>query len=195
MSELDKALKEIAKQFSGEAENVKSLIADEFRSLASDIEGAFDGCGSPIEKLFSLALQEAVYKASAWDPLFKHFDVFEIERQVKIHYGNEGKYYKADFLVSLADHRYGLFNYIIECDGHDFHEKTKQQVKADKKRERDFLERGYVFMRFTGSEINESPYVCAREALTSIKGHLESVLQNIEEVNRKRERKESGSLG
>ena len=43
--------------------------------------------------------------------------------------------------------------YIIECDGHDFHEKTKEQVEYDKKRERVFVSKGYKVLRYSGSEL------------------------------------------
>jgi very-short-patch-repair endonuclease len=41
----------------------------------------------------------------------------------------------------------------IECDGHDFHERTKQQAARDRKRDRTLQALGYVVLRFTGSEI------------------------------------------
>lgn len=46
-----------------------------------------------------------------------------------------------------------ISKYVIECDGHDFHEKTKEQAKKDKKRDRDLISLGYKVLRFTGSEI------------------------------------------
>lgn len=195
MGQLEKVLKEIDKQFAGEADNVKDFIAERLESYASSIEFAIDDCGSPIEKLFSIAIEEAMKKAMSWDALLRDFDVFEIQRQARINYGSEGRYYKADFLISLADQRYGEFLYIIECDGHEFHEKTKAQVRADKKRERDFLEQGYVFMRFTGSEIHENPYGCARSSLDTIRGHVTKVLNTMESVRRMNERKDSESNG
>lgn len=52
---------------------------------------------------------------------------------------------------------------IIECDGHDFHEKTKQQASRDKKRDRDLTTLGYAIYRFTGSEIFKNPSRCFDE--------------------------------
>jgi very-short-patch-repair endonuclease len=48
----------------------------------------------------------------------------------------------------------------IECDGHDFHEKTKWQVAHDKKRERDIQEIGWIVIRFSGSEIYANAFKC-----------------------------------
>ena len=40
---------------------------------------------------------------------------------------------------------------VAECDGHDFHEKTKDQVARDKSRVRDLEIAGWRILRFTGS--------------------------------------------
>lgn len=48
----------------------------------------------------------------------------------------------------------------IECDGHDFHEKTKDQARRDKRRDRWFQTHGITVLRFAGSEIWESPASC-----------------------------------
>lgn len=41
----------------------------------------------------------------------------------------------------------------VECDGHDFHEKTKEQARRDKSRDRILISHGIHTIRFTGSEI------------------------------------------
>jgi hypothetical protein len=50
----------------------------------------------------------------------------------------------------------------VECDGHDFHERTRQQAERDKARDRDLQALGWVVARFTGSEIVRDPLVAAR---------------------------------
>lgn len=50
---------------------------------------------------------------------------------------------------------------IVECDGHDFHERTKEQAAKDRSRDREFQLRGFGVMRFTGSEIVNDPLGCA----------------------------------
>ena len=49
---------------------------------------------------------------------------------------------------------------VIECDGHDFHEKTKEQAARDKRRDRDLQIAGWKVLRFTGSEIWRNPEAC-----------------------------------
>jgi very-short-patch-repair endonuclease len=52
----------------------------------------------------------------------------------------------------------------VECDGHDFHERTKEQAKRDRKRDRELQKLGIKVFRFTGSEIFADPLHCAAEA-------------------------------
>ena len=47
---------------------------------------------------------------------------------------------------------------MVECDGHDFHERTKQQAANDRSRDRDLISNGYTVLRYTGSELYRSPY-------------------------------------
>lgn len=56
--------------------------------------------------------------------------------------------YRLDFLVEFEGVKVA-----IECDGHDFHEKTKAQAAKDKKRDRYLQAKGYRILHFTGSEI------------------------------------------
>jgi very-short-patch-repair endonuclease len=60
--------------------------------------------------------------------------------------------YRVDFYIEYRDKKI-----IVECDGHDFHEKTKRQAERDKKRDRFFASRGYIVLRYTGSEICSDP--------------------------------------
>lgn len=50
---------------------------------------------------------------------------------------------------------------IVECDGHDFHERTKEQAAKDRSRDRWAQANGYDIFRFTGSEIWRDPMGCA----------------------------------
>lgn len=51
----------------------------------------------------------------------------------------------------------------IECDGHDFHEKTKEQAARDKSRDRALVQAGMHVIRFTGSEIFRDAESCVRQ--------------------------------
>lgn len=58
--------------------------------------------------------------------------------------------------IAILVRRYGddaILKIAVECDGHDFHERTKEQAEHDKKRDRAMQKAGYYVFRFTGSEI------------------------------------------
>lgn len=64
----------------------------------------------------------------------------------------------------------GAVRLVVECDGHDFHEKTKQQVSGDKRRDRELKMAGYEVFRYSGSDIWKDPLRHAREVIE----HLEA---------------------
>lgn len=70
---------------------------------------------------------------------------------------------RVDFLIKHRLAGKTFVKIIVECDGHDFHEKTKDQAARDKKRDRSFQMQGYKTFRFTGSEIYRDPFACAEE--------------------------------
>lgn len=69
--------------------------------------------------------------------------------------------YRTDFLfwevLPDGDFTPGI---VIECDGHDFHEKTAAQAHKDKLRDRRLQADGFTVLHFTGSEIYKDPTAC-----------------------------------
>lgn len=73
-------------------------------------------------------------------------------------------HYRVDFLISYR--YFGMTKrMVVECDGHEFHDKTKLQAWRDKKRDRQIPHKIY---RFTGAEIHACAEVCAREILDKV---------------------------
>lgn len=70
--------------------------------------------------------------------------------------------YVADFVVGPVQDDVGR-HIVVECDGHDFHERTKAQAEKDRKRDRVMQANGYKVFRFTGSEIHRDAFRCAGE--------------------------------
>jgi len=77
--------------------------------------------------------------------------------------------YRADFLIvyRVSDPKLKsgmqISMSIVECDGHDFHEKTKDQARKDKRRDRFFQAKSLPVLRFTGSEIYSDCIQCVNE--------------------------------
>lgn len=72
--------------------------------------------------------------------------------------------YRADFVVAYAFHGAEI-DIAVECDGHDFHERTKAQAARDKRRDRFMTAQGYRLLRFTGAEIHASATRCAADVI------------------------------
>lgn len=103
-------------------------------------------CDSPIESIFYMTL--------CLVNLDNGFPVSSIEKQKKI-FAN-GNFYIVDFYI---EHHTGT-TVIVECDGHDFHEKTKEQVEYGNNRDYDLKTEGYDILHFTGSQIYNKPIQC-----------------------------------
>jgi len=72
---------------------------------------------------------------------------------------------RVDFLIVHPRGLSGLGGVVIEVDGHDFHERTKEQAQRDKARDRELQDRGFRVFRFTGSEVWRDPFSCAQDAI------------------------------
>lgn len=68
---------------------------------------------------------------------------------------------RVDFLLFAKDGR----RLVIECDGHEFHERTKEQAARDRSRDRMLLAHGCPVVRFTGSEIYRDVQGCVYEVV------------------------------
>ena len=68
-----------------------------------------------------------------------------------------------DFLVGTVNIHEQKFYAVVECDGHDFHERTKAQAARDRQRDRRLQDAGFRVFRFTGSELFNKPMACADE--------------------------------
>jgi very-short-patch-repair endonuclease len=66
--------------------------------------------------------------------------------------------YRADFMLIHEGRKL-----VIECDGHQFHEKSAWQAAHDKKRDRFMQSKGFHVFRFTGTEINRNIKNCLSE--------------------------------
>ena len=81
--------------------------------------------------------------------------------------------YRADFVVGKVRPKYirpeesndapRTALVVVECDGHEHHEKTKEQAARDKARDRYIQSLGLHVLRFTGSEIWNRPSDCVDE--------------------------------
>lgn len=123
---------------------------------------------SPIEAVF-YAWWEAIdrHEAGHGDTL----DGLELAPQVSVSLPNDFRC-RPDFMVFPADIEswseasdLGLqYQHIaVELDGHDFHERTKEQVTERNRRDRALQDAGWRVFHFSGSELVRDPERCVRE--------------------------------
>lgn len=152
----------------------------------SYVDGVVDGAAdyalgdSPIEQLFYIGLAARIEMHCSeyhtlWDvhcaqeeaAMLAHetaqrSGVLIIRPQASIPDG-----WRVDFLI----HAYnmgrngpvGWRKLIVECDGHDFHERTKQQAAKDRGRDRWATLNRFTILRFTGSELYKEAFSCASQ--------------------------------
>lgn len=105
-------------------------------------------CESPIEELLLAAMKDAL--ASRPD--------VQLRQQVPL-----GPY-RVDFLLSPRSGP-GI---VVEADGHDFHDRTREQAERDRRRDRELQRAGFLVLRFTGREIYRDAARCAAEVLSIV---------------------------
>lgn len=144
--------------------------AEENRALSDKIDAHMPFIESPIEATMLveiLFITDKVYMNESlhkWGPS----PTFTLTTQAKI------EQYRVDFLLQL--HHLGQTrNIVIECDGHDYHERTKEQAARDRSRDRELSTMGYSVLRFTGSEIYRDSFRCGQ----SVQDFLESQVMSI----------------
>jgi very-short-patch-repair endonuclease len=118
-------------------------------------------CESPIESLFCLYFVYASKEQGFADSAFVRT---ETQKEININ----GRLYRVDFMLH-AQIKDEWVTLIVETDGHQFHEKTKEQARNDKARERALKAAGYEYIRFTGSEVFDNPYKCVLETMEFMK--------------------------
>jgi very-short-patch-repair endonuclease len=137
--------------------------------------GTGSGKISPIEQILYVAMKtvfhvmsespsDAVYDKHGNDA---HSHGYDIRPQVKI-----GKY-RVDFLVGcigVANSKIYNREVIVECDGHNFHDKDKKQRAYEKARDRYFQSEGLTVFHYTGAEIAGNPIDAASEIVSFLIG-------------------------
>lgn len=130
---------------------------DDFARILLEVE-------SPIEAIFLCALFD---ESSLDDAAFREkgahrFFGYSLERtEIAAQYGVDN--FRCDFAI-WHNHRNGTTTRIIvECDGHDFHERTKEQAQRDRSRDRILTAKGWRVLRFTGSELYRNAEACVAE--------------------------------
>lgn len=140
--------------------NLNGLLYEMYKGI-----GVFvNKCKSPIEQTLAFYLIHMQYSLYGFNSPIPDRLLIIPQKEIQINETN----YIADFLL-IVHGKDGMLKIVVECDGHEFHEKTKEQAAHDKKRDRDLTKAGYKILHFTGSEIYKNPNQCITEILEVIK--------------------------
>lgn len=83
-------------------------------------------------------------------------DAIIVASQVQLPWG------RVDFVIHAWGYQANQWRkLIVECDGHAFHERTKEQAARDRSRDREATLAGYDVFRFTGAELWRDAWGCA----------------------------------
>lgn len=81
----------------------------------------------------------------------------------------QGSQYRVDFLVEPVDQTVAASPdwtpLAVELDGHDFHERTREQVALRDRRDRDLQAAGWKVFHFSFAEFTKRPMDCVAEVL------------------------------
>ena len=77
-----------------------------------------------------------------------------------------GKYF-CDFIVYFTSHSVDK-TIMVECDSQKFHERTENERRYEKARDRFFIQKGYKTFHYTGSEIVKDPMKIALEIISYV---------------------------
>lgn len=164
-------------------QKIKKILADAGRRATEEAFYHIDRstCESEIERLMIAAFYSEQISPTRWPQPFvfataghRTYEDMAATAKATLAYGHQNiemvvipqtiiDPYRADFICFGLDVRQQVGALAVECDGHAFHEKTKEQAQRDKFRDRCFISNDIPVMRFTGSEIWRDATDCVGE--------------------------------
>ena len=159
---LSKVMTDRVRKFLGEVCQLEAEAASEDFDTLIGVVFTHADLQSPIEGLLYIALQH-IFLDYREDPRLH----ISLQEQI-------GEY-RVDFLIefwSSVPQTQGNTKQLkkevcnragVECNGHEWDEKTKEQARRDKQRDRILQSAGFKVLRYTGTEIYADPLKCARQ--------------------------------
>ena len=164
-----------------EEEHYSEYLTESVLETRNMLLGAYDcelceaitDCESPIEQMMALTLFDCRDRIENTFVDKIYWLSTSKQEEIKI----KKKKYRVDFLIHFvfkSKKNIGELNLIIECDGHNFHEKTKEQVAKGNERDRELQKEGYDILHFSGSEIYNHLFKCEKEIIEYVKAKYDT---------------------
>ena len=139
-----------------------AYLADTRTRLLHSVNWLEKHTESPIEVILGLRLLVLLRSGDGLNLAFNKWDdigaqllrdslIYNATNLAIVPQFNIGRY-RIDFVVVYGIDG-SLKKVAIECDGHEFHERTKEQARRDRSRDRFLQSQNIPVFRFTGSEI------------------------------------------
>jgi very-short-patch-repair endonuclease len=152
---------------------LRAALLRQVAFISDDFERAVQRCGSPPERAMLYALAIVAWDwadgvllrldSGAGGLLASRGVYVEIEPQAQI------DDYRVDFLLAMClrtgtgpPRRLAM---VVECDGHDWHERTREQARRDRARDRTLQAHDLPIYRYTGSDVWRDVFAAAREVV------------------------------
>lgn len=159
-------MRDFVKRFNSMPDRVKEMFADAIEYFADKkdlwsiifLVQVIDfptECESPIEQILWYALRLMALRLNNFDIRFDS----QVGVKVKEHH------YRLDLFFEEDTESDDPVMVAVECDGHDFHEKTKEQVEKRNVRDMELKKAGVDVLHYSGSQIYNNPYSCAKEII------------------------------
>jgi very-short-patch-repair endonuclease len=132
--------------------------SDTYTSLEARQRGPF--FESPVELAFWLAWFTA---RSIWRSDLSDNDAFVARPQYQTE--SRGRRYRLDFAF-VGDN----VKVAVEIDGHEFHERTPEQVERRNERDADLQSEGWTVVHFSGRQVLRNPEACTERVHGAICG-------------------------
>lgn len=143
-------------------------------NFTSKAESITEGCESPIEERLALAIDVWFGLAMGAQAYFFFDKSYEWSESAEVRFAPVSVFkqakvgpYRVDLLLGLKGGDGPAQFIAVECDGHQFHERTKEQAAHDRARDRWMTTNNLKVLRFTGSEIFRDPLNCAGQIFTA----------------------------
>ena len=159
---------------------IEVLAKEVVRSVSLTMAMALDSCQSPIEVAMFFALTSQAVGFGPHMPTVVVWDGHPSQIVDRIGWGTveirpqaQIGEHRVDFLVTFSHDPIGddgkrtriERKLIVECDGHDFHDRTKGQASRDRERDRALQAAGYQVFRYTGADLWADVFKCSHEVL------------------------------